>query len=446
MTDLAGRKVVVVGAGIAGLTAAFRLTQAGADVITLEASDRVGGRMQSERVGDYLLDTGASVLTSSYVQMKRLIADAGLTSKVVPTSGLIGTLRGTDVHRVDPAAQWPVGELVRSRLLGPGSKLKAIRLLRDVRRARSTLRWDDFSGATDWDESAEDYSKRRLNEELLEYVVGPLGRAMNLVDADQFTIGLVLFTIQHYLLGGSYFNSPEGMSFLPLGLAKDLDVRLGCRVEHVEVTGDEVQVTWRAADGAERTESADYCVFAVPALDLPQIFPQMTPEARDYFTTLRLVRSIQVMFGLTERLPEEAIWVNVPKSEHRDLFVWINDHRRAPGRAPDGKGLMTFSWRDQWCRRHWEADDVSVADAALGEIAKLESLRGLAGRVEMSFVKRWNPCAPTRSPGSTAALGRFLGSRSPADRVLYAGDYFSAATTNTSLSSGERAARQIIGA
>ncbi|GAA0228592.1 NAD(P)/FAD-dependent oxidoreductase [Cryptosporangium japonicum] len=445
MTGLAGRKVIVVGAGIAGLTAAFRLTRAGAEVVTLESSDRVGGRMQTERVGDYLLDTGASVLTSSYLQMRRLIADAGLTSKIVPTSGLIGTLRGTTVHRVDPAAVWPVGQLVRSGLLGPASKLKAVRLLRDVRRARPSLRWDDFSDATDWDESAEEYSRRRLDDELLEYVVGPLGRAMNLVDADQFTIGLVLFTIQHYLLGGAYFNSPEGMSFLPLGLAKDLDVRLNCRVENVEVRGDEVQVSWRNADGSTRTESADHCIVAVPARDLPRIYPQMTPEAHDYFSALRFVRSIQVMFGLTERLPEEAIWVNVPRTEHRDLFVWINDHRRAPGRAPDGKGLMTFSWRDEWCRRHWDDDDTAVADAALGEIAQLESLRGLADRVEMSFVKRWNPCAPTRSPGSTAALGRFLRSRSPADRVLYAGDYFSAATTNTSLSSGERAARQIIG-
>lgn len=441
--QLTGHRIVVVGAGIAGLTAAFRLNRAGAEVVVLEAGDRVGGRMQTERVGDYLLDTGASVLTSSYDEMKQLIVDAGLAGKTVPTSGVIGTLRDGRIHHVDPARR-PVLALLRSGLLGPASKVKAIRLLRDVRRARPALRFDDLSGATDWDVSALEYSRRHLDDELLEYVVGPLGRAMNLVDADEFTIGLVLFTLRHYLLGGPYFNSPEGMSFLPLGLAAHLDVRLGCRVEHVEVRGEQVQVSWRERDGAGRTESADHCVFAIPAPDLPRLFPQLTPEARDYFSTLAFVRSMQVMFGLDRRPAEEAIWVNVPRSEHRDLFVWINDHRRAPGRAPEGKGLMTFSWRDRWSRGHWDDTDDAVAEAALAEIARVGILRGFGDQVEMSYVKRWNPCAPTRSPGSTAALGRFLAGRTPADRVHFAGDYFSAATTNTSLSSGERAARTIL--
>ena len=53
----ATRDVVVIGGGIAGLTAALRLRHR--DVVVLEASDRVGGRMRSEAHGDYWLNYGA---------------------------------------------------------------------------------------------------------------------------------------------------------------------------------------------------------------------------------------------------------------------------------------------------------------------------------------------------------------------------------------------------
>jgi phytoene desaturase len=55
--------VVVVGAGLSGLSAALHLLGAGRRVTVLEAAPRVGGRAGGDRLGDYRVDTGASVLT-----------------------------------------------------------------------------------------------------------------------------------------------------------------------------------------------------------------------------------------------------------------------------------------------------------------------------------------------------------------------------------------------
>ena len=58
--------VVVVGAGLAGLVAARRLTRAGLDVVVLEASDDVGGRVRTDLVGGWRLDRGFQVLNTAY--------------------------------------------------------------------------------------------------------------------------------------------------------------------------------------------------------------------------------------------------------------------------------------------------------------------------------------------------------------------------------------------
>lgn len=58
--------VVVVGAGIAGLTCARHLQAAGRDVVVLEADDDVGGRVRTDRHGGFLLDRGFQVLLTGY--------------------------------------------------------------------------------------------------------------------------------------------------------------------------------------------------------------------------------------------------------------------------------------------------------------------------------------------------------------------------------------------
>ncbi|XP_072390356.1 lysine-specific histone demethylase 1A [Diabrotica undecimpunctata] len=56
-------KVIVIGAGIAGLAAAQQLQQFGLEVIVLESRDRVGGRIATFRKGNYIADIGAMVVT-----------------------------------------------------------------------------------------------------------------------------------------------------------------------------------------------------------------------------------------------------------------------------------------------------------------------------------------------------------------------------------------------
>lgn len=58
--------VVVVGAGITGLTAAWRLADAGLDVVLLEAADAVGGRVRTDPVEGLLLDRGFQLINPAY--------------------------------------------------------------------------------------------------------------------------------------------------------------------------------------------------------------------------------------------------------------------------------------------------------------------------------------------------------------------------------------------
>jgi monoamine oxidase len=109
-------RVVVVGAGLAGLTAAADLAQAGVDVTVLEARDRVGGRTLGIEVAPGAwVDGGAAYLGDRHTDLAKMIADLGL--KTVPTAMdghsrfVLGAGRVTREGRFPPLSAVALGDL-----------------------------------------------------------------------------------------------------------------------------------------------------------------------------------------------------------------------------------------------------------------------------------------------------------------------------------------------
>uniref|UniRef100_A0A0E0KS60 Protoporphyrinogen oxidase n=1 Tax=Oryza punctata TaxID=4537 RepID=A0A0E0KS60_ORYPU len=76
-----GRSVAVVGAGVSGLAAAYRLRKRGVQVTVFEAADRAGGKIRTNSEGGFIWDEGANTMTESELEASRLIDDLGLQGK-----------------------------------------------------------------------------------------------------------------------------------------------------------------------------------------------------------------------------------------------------------------------------------------------------------------------------------------------------------------------------
>ena len=91
-------RVVIVGAGLAGLACAIRLNEQGQQVLLLESSDRVGGRLRTEKIQGFLLDRGFQVFLDAYPEARKLLDIESLDLRAFRPGALI--FKGGKLHRL----------------------------------------------------------------------------------------------------------------------------------------------------------------------------------------------------------------------------------------------------------------------------------------------------------------------------------------------------------
>ena len=102
-------RTIVIGAGFAGLAAATELADRGIDVLVLEARDRVGGRVWSDRLGSAVIERGAEFVLDGYTELRRLAGRHGLELVDTGMSYYVREPRGV---AVDTAALQAAGREV----------------------------------------------------------------------------------------------------------------------------------------------------------------------------------------------------------------------------------------------------------------------------------------------------------------------------------------------
>lgn len=155
------KDVVIIGAGIAGLTAAHTLKKAGYRVLILEKSAMAGGLIQTIRDQEFLCETGPNTFLSSAKPLLNLVHKLGLEPQLVQNDPRHSRRYIFKQGRLQELSANPV-HFLRSSVLSWRGKLR--------------LLWEPFASGppTDRDESFADFVTRRLGREVLESIADPM--------------------------------------------------------------------------------------------------------------------------------------------------------------------------------------------------------------------------------------------------------------------------------
>ena len=435
-------RAIVIGAGPAGTSAAFRLKQAGCDVRLIERDAQVGGRTRSLHQNGFIMDIGAGLMPETYKAVFGMMDDAGLSDMLEPMRSPSAIWRDGTLHYIEATNM--AGSMVKTKLISLASKFRMLPAAWTMMRMWNYLDFENLGRSAPFDnedESLAGYTRRVMNQEVLDYLINPMQKLMYVVSAEKASI-VDLFWSAKLLFADNSFCVRGGMGRIVDLVSAQLNVSLNTEVLSVTETGNKVEVKMRDANGVESTDTVDICVIATPANVVPAIDRGLSEASRNYLSTLHYSMLTDVHVQLKERTNERAVLIMVPDSADKDLCGILVDHNKGSDRAPSGKGSLSLYLDDEWVRRNWSLSDEEIFRIAMTKGERV--MPGITALVEGYHVQRWEFAATVSHPGGYKKMAKFIDGLDMKRRVQLAGDYFSLASVNSAVTSGELVAKRLI--
>ncbi len=447
-----GGSVVILGAGISGLIAAWELSRAGWRCTVLEASERLGGRNLTVRGGDVLTE-GDMRQEVCFDREDYLYANLGPARIPHHHRTILGYCKAFGID-LEVFTNDNRAALFHNRERFAGRPVAARRVLTDMRGYVSELLSKAVDrGALDAELTGED--KQRVLA-MLERFGG--------LEADRLYVGsnragyrggqenaglgggdaeepldfseLLRSDFWQYKLHFGHFLNQNPTLFQPVGgmdaIVRAFAGRVGhlvrtqCVVEQIRRTADGVRIIYRNRDGGQEAVEADFAVCTVPATVLKTIPNDFAPATQDALRALEFAVPVKIAFQAQRRFWEEdsAIYGGISWTDGDIQQLWYpsNGYHRDKGIV-----MGAYIWSKDAALRYAARSAPDRIAAALAEGEPLHP--GYAAEMQCGVSRAWSN-VPLQKGGwarhTEAAKAATAILRQPDGPFYFAGDQVTA--------------------
>lgn len=427
--------IVIIGGGIAGLATAYYLqkqreaTGAPLDYTLIESDTRFGGKIVTRTIDNFVIEGGPDSLVTTKSWGVALCRDLGLDNELIPTNDY---KRGIFILNKGKLIEFPGGfrltvptefvPFALSPLITPLGKLRmGLDLFIQPRQETG-------------DESLASFIRRRLGNEALDKIAGPMMAGIYMADPERMSLqstfpqflemeqqhGSLIKAMQRAKknrpTNGAANGKPQPMFLSLKGGLNDLvealvqrlqgELCLGQRVAAIRSTNPGFEI-W-LDNAAYPPLTADAVVLAVPAYTAAHLVEPFLPQLAQLLAEIRYVSTATISLGyrradVIKQHNFAGFGFLIPKSEQRKLAACTWSSTKFDGRAPNNDVLLrAFVGGDS------REEVVDLPDNELLSLIKAEiaDLMGVTATPVVHQIFRWNKGNPQYDVGHLAQVDR----------------------------------------
>ncbi|PXA04573.1 protoporphyrinogen oxidase [Coraliomargarita sinensis] len=408
------KRICIIGSGITALATAWQRTRDGDACTVLESSPQIGGAIQSHRQGDYLAEEGPNSIQINSREVDDFLASIpGLEERITeanPAAQKRYIVRRGKLHAV-PMNPW---QAITTRLWSLGGRMRVLK--------EPFIR----SADPDSEQSAADFVRRRLGEELYQYAINPLIGGIYAGDPEQLSLryafpklhaleqnhgGLIRGSIAKMReakrstapkVNKRIISFKDGLGELPQLLASALKdaCHINVSIESIQRGDQKWSVEWNG-----ESQSFDELIVTLPAHALHKLpFPKNVREAFEPLATIDYppVSVLSLAFKRSDvSHPLDGFGALVPECENRNILGVLFPSTLFDGRAPEDEVLLTAFVGGE------RQPELATNDTEQVKGIVLDELRELLGvRSEPTFVhhRHWPKAIPQYKIGYGSTL------------------------------------------
>lgn len=439
----AAPRIAVIGGGAAGLAAAQRLQQAGAAVVVYEARPWLGGRVRTDEVDGYRIDTCAQLFGSMYRCFFRLLDELGAGDLAVRTPMRDALWRNGRAHEV---VYGSLASMLASGALPARTKLRlGTRYLPFLARHAAYLEMHalERAAAAGLDaESIAEWGEREIGRDFVEYLVYPLLAASVGALPEQTSAALYHLlasagtdVTMYALRGGAGTFAQAAVKSIR---RRSGEIRLATPARRVQPHAERVVVSAEGGDDA-----FDGVVVATPAPAVPDLVDGLTESARAWFAGVRYQPTLSLALLLDRPVGARYFGLALPREAASTVATLCIAENKAPGLVPQGRGLLVVYPAPAAVPRLLDREPRAVLAAVLPEVTRV--FPGVDRSIQRVKLYRWPEGGPVFYPGYLRHLQRFRdGEVEGQGKTVYAGDYLHAPSVEGAVVAGIRAAERLL--